>query len=87
MVIPINFEDPHLNETDGLLKIRLPDGHQLKLPRVPVLVGEYDFGLRLNPPQIGQHTRELLQEIGYLSTEIDDLCERGKIAESEPVTA
>jgi crotonobetainyl-CoA:carnitine CoA-transferase CaiB-like acyl-CoA transferase len=76
------FDDPQLNQTSnrGLLPTTLPDGTQTKLPRLPLEVGQYNFGLRHNPPRLGEHTEALLTELGYSATEIKQLRRAGTIA-------
>lgn len=75
------FDDPHLNTNGSLLETRLPDGTLSKLPRLPISVGELNFDLELQPPQVGEHTRELLHEFGYGVEEIEDLLNKKVISE------
>jgi crotonobetainyl-CoA:carnitine CoA-transferase CaiB-like acyl-CoA transferase len=35
------------------------------------------FGVRLQPPRMGEHTRELLEELGLAGSDIDDLRAQG----------
>ena len=65
------FDDPQLNAGRGLLQVTLPDGSTVPLPRLPVEVGEADFGMRNDAPGIGQNSRELLAELGYSADEIE----------------
>ena len=64
------FDDPHLNATGGLAPLTLPDGRAIKVPLFPFTLGGERPGLRLQPPRLGQHTRELLHEAGYSAEEI-----------------
>ena len=54
------------------------DGEDLNLARVLVNGGGTSFkmdgahlGVRRNPPRLGEHTDELLREVGYSSAQID----------------
>jgi len=67
------FDDPHLKHGGGLLETILPGGRRAKLPRIPLRVGSYDFGLRNNPPELGEGSQELLQELGFTQKEINEL--------------
>ena len=76
------FEDPQLNQGNyGLLETTLPGGQKTKLPRLPVQVGTYDFGKRVDPPATaGAATRAILKSIGMTADQIADLAERKIIA-------
>ena len=39
-------------------------GTRAKLPRLPIEMGDHDFGLVRQPPRIGEHTGEILAELG-----------------------
>ena len=67
------FDDPHLNATGGLAAVRMNDGSQSKVPLMPFTIGGERPGIRLQPPLLGEHTRVLLQEVGYSDAEIDRL--------------
>jgi crotonobetainyl-CoA:carnitine CoA-transferase CaiB-like acyl-CoA transferase len=58
------FSDPHLAANGALLATAFPDGTVAHLPRLPIAVDGYDFGLRAHPPRIGQHSAEILSELG-----------------------
>jgi crotonobetainyl-CoA:carnitine CoA-transferase CaiB-like acyl-CoA transferase len=77
------YDDPQLNEGLGLLETVLPAGVTAKLPRIPLEMDEYDFGLRRNPPAIGEDTVELLRGLGYTEEQIADLAAREVVATVE----
>jgi crotonobetainyl-CoA:carnitine CoA-transferase CaiB-like acyl-CoA transferase len=74
------FDDPQLNEVGGLVEIPLPQGGRTKLPRIPVRVGSHEFGLRSNPPEVGEGTREILKSIKLSDEEIEQLKKEGVLA-------
>jgi crotonobetainyl-CoA:carnitine CoA-transferase CaiB-like acyl-CoA transferase len=68
------FDDPQLNQGElSLLPTTLPGGVQTKLPRLPLVYGDVNFGIRHDPPAVGEHTRELLRELGMADAEIERL--------------
>ncbi|MCS6807413.1 MAG: CaiB/BaiF CoA-transferase family protein [Bacteroidota bacterium] len=73
------FDDVQLNQGGSLLTTTLPDGTVTKLPTLPLEMDYTRFGLRRNPPQIGEHTREILQECGLSDKFIAKLSEQGVI--------
>jgi crotonobetainyl-CoA:carnitine CoA-transferase CaiB-like acyl-CoA transferase len=64
------FEDEHLNATGSLLDIEIAPDVMCKLPRLPISVGEQDYGLHRQPPRIGEHTHEILRAAGYTGEQI-----------------
>ena len=73
------FDDPQLNEGGSLLETVFPDGVKTKMPKLPLALGERDLGLRLEPPQVGEHTTAVLRSIGYSAEDIDRLEARGVV--------
>ncbi|WP_255440448.1 CaiB/BaiF CoA transferase family protein [Caenimonas sedimenti] len=67
------LDDPHLQATGGLAPITLPDGRETRTVLLPLTLDGERPGVRLNPPRPGEHTRELLAELGYSPEEIDRL--------------
>jgi crotonobetainyl-CoA:carnitine CoA-transferase CaiB-like acyl-CoA transferase len=59
------FEDPHLNASGGLTPITLDNGVKTKVPILPIEMDGARFGTRLDLPRVGEHTREVLEQLGY----------------------
>jgi len=75
------FEDRQLNEGEvPLLPTTLPGGVKTKLPRLPLSYGDTQFGIRNDPPRVGENTDELLRGVGLSADEIAALRAAGKIA-------
>ena len=81
------FDDVHLNATGGLADIRLPDGDRagetVRTTLFPITLQGRRLGVRLDPPRISEHMRELLRDVGYPADAIDALVARGAVAASE----
>jgi crotonobetainyl-CoA:carnitine CoA-transferase CaiB-like acyl-CoA transferase len=73
------FGDPHLNASGGLADIHLTDGRSARTPLLPVSMDGQRLQNRRDPPQIGQHTRDVLNEIGFSSNEAAELQRSGAI--------
>lgn len=71
------FDDPHLQASGGLLETTLPDGRKTKLPRIPLRLEGYDFGLRNDPPAPGEGSEELLLSLGLDRDRIEALRKEG----------
>lgn len=67
------FEDPQMNRGGSLVETELPGGVRTKLPRLPLRIGDYDLGLRNDPPRVGQGSRELLLGLGFSEAELSAL--------------
>ena len=65
------LDDPHLHAGNRLVEVEVNESSTTSLPKLPVEIGEHDLGLRRQPPKPGEHTRELLEEIGLAPEEIE----------------
>jgi crotonobetainyl-CoA:carnitine CoA-transferase CaiB-like acyl-CoA transferase len=78
------LDDPHLAATGGLADITLTDGARagapVKTTLFPFTLDGQRPGVRLNPPQRGEHTRDVLAAIGIAAREIDALIDARVVA-------
>jgi len=77
------FDDAHLKASDGLLEVTVTDGERAGekayLPALPLEMGGHRFGVHRDVPRKGQHTREVLKEVGYTDDEIEALVAQGAV--------
>lgn len=71
--------DPHLVESGGLLEMSIPEGGEISLPAMPISIDGARPGLSINPPEIGEHSEQVLQALGLSEDEIEQLIEQGLI--------
>ena len=74
------FSDPHLTATGGLAPMNLPDGRSVQTALLPLTLDAQRPGIRLNPPKLGEHTTELLRELGYDKAQIESLSQKKIVA-------
>jgi crotonobetainyl-CoA:carnitine CoA-transferase CaiB-like acyl-CoA transferase len=73
------LDDPHLKASGGLLETRYM-GKRSNIPALPIELDGKRLGKRSDPPEIGQHARELLAGLGYSADAIEKLAADGIIA-------
>jgi len=78
------FDDPQLNAGRRMLDIDFSRGVHAKIPRLPIELGEHDLGLVRQPPAIGEHSAEIMAELGLADAEINALAARGVIGLAKP---
>ncbi len=67
------LDDPHLNASQQFMPTPLPGKGVAKLPKLPVRSSAFEFRLTRPAPRLGEHTREVLAELGMTDAEIDSL--------------
>jgi crotonobetainyl-CoA:carnitine CoA-transferase CaiB-like acyl-CoA transferase len=77
------FDDPQLNAGGRMLDVVFAGGVHAKIPRLPIEIGDHDFKLRRQAPAIGEHTAEVLAELGLAQNEIDALRKRAIVTVGE----
>jgi len=80
------FADPHLLATGGLLDVIISriGGIEGKLARLPALPIEFGAdrerpGIRMQSPRMGEHTSEVLAEVGFCAQDIAQFLETGVV--------
>jgi crotonobetainyl-CoA:carnitine CoA-transferase CaiB-like acyl-CoA transferase len=78
------YDDEHLLATGGLAEVTLPDGARAgqtaQTTLCPFTMDGQRLGVRLNPPRKGEHTAELLAELGYTPAQIESLLSQAAVA-------
>lgn len=69
------LDDFHLNQSDGFLNVEIDPGRIGKIPGLPLQYNGQRPPLRMQPPLVGEHSRELLQSVGYSDQDIDEMIE------------
>ena len=73
-------DDPHLNASGQFVDTPMPGRAPGKLPKLPLRSTAFEMALRRPAPGLGEHTREILAELGLDGDEIDALAARKVIS-------
>ncbi|MCE0768478.1 CoA transferase [Pseudonocardia kujensis] len=73
--------DPQVQHNETVMTIEHPQAGEINLLAHPIRYGGQRPRVRRLPPQLGEHTREVLDELGYTDTEITGLLETGAVGE------
>lgn len=82
---PINtidrlFAEPQIAARDMVIEVEHASEGTIRMPGLPVKLSATPGSIRLAPPSLGQHTDEVLRELGYDNAGIATLRETGTIA-------
>jgi crotonobetainyl-CoA:carnitine CoA-transferase CaiB-like acyl-CoA transferase len=73
------IDDPHLREIGFFKRMTHPTEGDLVLPEPPLRFAETPAAIDRLPPRLGEHGREILQEIGMQADEIEALAAGGGV--------
>lgn len=73
------FDEPGVKHIDPVLQFEYPEAGTVKVLKHPVRYSSGEPELRRVPPGLGEHTDEILAELGYSSTRIEVLRSGGTI--------
>jgi crotonobetainyl-CoA:carnitine CoA-transferase CaiB-like acyl-CoA transferase len=81
---PINtvdraLSDPQVLSREMVVEVDHPKAGRLRLPGPPYKLSETRASVRTAPPMLGQHTDEILAELGYSPTDIGHLRRTGAV--------
>lgn len=82
------FDDPQLNQGQGLETIRFPGGQRGKLPRLPLEWNDQRIPSNGQPPKVGEHSTEVLSSwLNLTPTEVAGLTAKHIIRTHELATS
>jgi crotonobetainyl-CoA:carnitine CoA-transferase CaiB-like acyl-CoA transferase len=79
------LDDVHLNESDGFVDVEIEPGKMGRIPRLPLQYDHWRPDLRLQPPLVGEHSRELLYALGHTEEEVDRMISERTLSETPRV--
>ncbi|WP_431972399.1 CaiB/BaiF CoA transferase family protein [Nocardia sp. bgisy134] len=78
------FDDPQVQAL-GLVQTVRNEHSEDRLLRGPLWVDGSPTPIRNHPPSLGEHSREVLRELGYEDTDIDNLVRKGVIDQAQVI--
>ncbi|HSS61398.1 MAG TPA: CoA transferase, partial [Candidatus Limnocylindrales bacterium] len=73
------FADPAVRHIAPIMEFDHPRAGQVRALKHPVRYSSGEATVRIPPPELGQHTDELLAEVGYAPGEIAAMREHGDV--------
>lgn len=73
------INDPQVIARKMVIDVEHPEKGKIKIARMPICFSETVPEIKLQAPMLGEHTNEILKELGYSDAEISQLAEKGII--------
>jgi len=73
------FSDPHVLQRNMLIQMEHPKAGTIKQIGTPFKLSESKVDLTRHPPELGEHTEDILTSLGYTASEIENLRAKGVI--------
>jgi crotonobetainyl-CoA:carnitine CoA-transferase CaiB-like acyl-CoA transferase len=73
------MDDPQVKDREMVIDVDYPYTGMVKITRAPTGLPEETPTIRLRPPLIGEHTSQVMKELGYTETDIESLISDGII--------
>ncbi|MGG1677359.1 CaiB/BaiF CoA transferase family protein [Neobacillus sp. NRS-1170] len=64
---------PQVKAREMIIEVEHPNVHNLKMPGFPVKLSETPASLKKHPPLLGEHTEEVLDQLGFSAEQIEEL--------------
>jgi len=78
---PAVEHDPQVRHNQTVVSFDHPKAKQFRTIGPPIRFGRTPSSVK-RPPLLGEHSREILKEIGYAEGDIGELCRDGVVAEN-----
>jgi len=90
LTAPINevedvVKDPQIRHNEMIVSVDHPTLGEVDVTGVPIKFYKTPGSVRRHPPLLGEHTRELLAEVGYSADEIEQLISEGLAADNAEI--
>ena len=79
-------EDPHVQSRQIIEEVEHPGAGRFKMVRTPIMVSGELPRTRMRPPLLGEHTSQILAELGYSEEGIRQLIDRSIAFQYSPQT-
>ncbi|MDT9697948.1 CaiB/BaiF CoA-transferase family protein [Streptomyces sp. P17] len=74
------FDDPQLRSPGAMIDVTLADGRTTPLPALPLEMAGNRLGQHLDVPRVGEHTAQIVRQLGYADDHVERLAAEGTIS-------